>query len=477
MKKNFIAIEQREKRMKIVTHYILILLFSVFVGCSDSDETEPTKSDTSLDKASCIGCHTNYDHLKAVYTPDPPAPGGAGCGGETPHIEPYDRVYLGGSGFAEFQNDIHGKLACVSCHGGTDNTDDKNLAHSGDFISKPSANAEEACGSCHPNIVNQTKNSIHEQGWGQKNMVAVRAGMGNIPEGFDKISELMKEGYDINCAKCHASCGDCHVMRPKAGGGGLYRAHRFTKTPDMVDHCTTCHTSRGGHAYFGVAPGTVPDVHLTSRGFTCLSCHSKNEIHGDGNIYDQRYKVAGLPKCENCHASSANSNVYHSVHMSSFSCNTCHSQNYNNCGSCHIGGSGARIPAYLGYKIGLNPIPQTKPGFKFALLRRSLMAPDSWIEYGNGNLTNFNAAPTYKYTTPHNIIKVTSRTGYKDTNGKWIAFGAANCMDGCHITKNSDGTYNNKELYLFESDCLEWEKPANGNIIVDGKLPASWQVN
>jgi len=458
-------------------HLSLSFLFItiLFWGCSEKENNDITNPSISLNRASCIGCHTDYDYLKAVHTPDPPEPGGAGCGGETPHIEPYDRVFLGGPGFEEFKNDIHGKIPCESCHGGIANTDDKKLAHSGNFIKKPSANPEVACGRCHPNIVNQTKNSLHEQGWGQKNMVTLRSGLGNIPSAFNNLSPQMKTGYDKNCAKCHASCGDCHVMRPKAGGGGLYRAHKFVRTPDMVDHCTTCHTSRGGHAYFGVAPGTVPDVHLTKRGFTCMNCHNKDEIHGDGQIYDQRYKMPLKPECTDCHAGINNSNPFHSAHMNTFSCNVCHSQDYNNCGSCHIGGEGARIPAYLGYKIGMNPIPSIKPTYKYALLRRSLMAPDSWKEYGVANLANFSVAPTYKYATPHNIVKITPRTGYKNSSGQWVTY--SNCSEGCHIIKNPDGTFKNKGLYLFNSDCLDWEKPANINIIVDGKLPPSWQVN
>lgn len=464
--------------MKKIIALLSALVLMSFLGCSEKDKDQPISPDITLEKATCEGCHTNYQYLKKVYTPDPPDPGGGGgCGGDTPHIEPYDRVYLGGSGYEQFKNDIHGKLPCESCHGGIANTDDKNLAHSGNFIAKPSSNPAVACGSCHPNIVNQAKNSIHAEGWGQKNMVSLRSGLGNIPHGFDNLSDEMKLGYEKNCAKCHATCGDCHVMRPQAGGGGLYRSHQFVKTPDMVDHCTTCHTSRGGHAYFGVAPGTVPDVHLTKRGFKCLNCHTKNELHGDGKIYDQRYKIAGLPDCEDCHSGINNSNIFHTAHTNTFSCNTCHSQDYNNCGSCHIGGSGARVPAYLGYKIGMNPIPDTKPGYKYALLRRSLSAPDSWMEYGTSNLANFNAAPTYKYTTPHNIIKITPRTGYKNDSGNWVAYDAANCMIACHISKNSDGSFNNKELYLFDEDCLSWEKPANVNIVVDGKLPANWQVN
>ncbi|KAB2853094.1 MAG: hypothetical protein PHY57_09600 [Ignavibacterium sp.] len=461
--------------MKKLLLILIIPTFSLFTGCSEDKEEQPI--DISLKSvASCEGCHTNYAHLKEVYTPDPPSSGGGGCGGEAPHYEPYDRVFMGGSGYADFKSDPHGKIPCTACHNGVDNTADKNLAHSGDFLVKPSLDAVKKCGSCHADIASKSVNNIH-QGWGQKNMVCQRAGLGNVPGGFDLLSQTMKDGYTENCGKCHATCGDCHINRPKAGGSGLYASHSFFKTPNMVDHCTTCHVSRGGHAYFGVAAGTVPDAHLTKAGFNCMSCHTKHEIHGDGVMYDMRYKYPELPKCTNCHSGLKNSNAYHTAHLNTFSCYTCHSQDYNNCGSCHVGSlEGARIHSYQGYKIGINPIPQTKPQYKFSLLRRSLMAPDSWQNYGIALLSNFSAAPTYKYTTPHNIIKITSRTGYKDTNGQWQT--NTTCYEGCHIIKQSDGTFKNKELYLFDSDNIEtWEKNSNGHIIVDGKLPASWQVN
>lgn len=450
--------------MKYLLSVILASFIFFLIGCTEKVKEQPTEPDPTVNTASCVGCHTNYEHLKAIHTPDPPDPGGGGCGGDAPHIEPYDRVYLGGSGYEAFKNDIHGKMPCVSCHNGVDNTDNKNQAHSGNFISKPSENSTAACGSCHPNIVNRTKNSIHEQGWGQKNMVTQRSGLGNVPHAFDNLSDMMKEGYNHNCATCHATCGDCHVNRPAGGGGGLYKGHQFSRTPDMRDNCVACHSSRGGHAYFGIGAGTQPDVHNTQAGFTCVSCHTANEIHGDGQIYDQRYKVAGLPQCQKCHSDISNSNSFHSVHLSTFSCYTCHSQDYNNCGSCHIGGSGARIPAYLGYKIGINPISDTKP-YRLSILRRSPMAPDSWELFGTSTLSNFDIKPTYKYTTPHNILRWTSRT--QVSAGK-------SCYDNCHIIFE-DNTYRNRELYLFSSDLLEpWEITANQGVIVDNKLPVSW---
>lgn len=442
-------------KYKLIIPILLIILF--ITGCKE-DSKAPVENIVPADKASCEGCHTDYNLLKTVYSPDTASAGG-GCGGEIPHIEPYDRVYLGGSGYTEFKNSYHGKMQCVSCHNGVDKTGDKKVAHSGDFISHPSLFAEQKCANCHPDIVARTKNSLHEQGWGQKAMVYGRYG---APD-FESLPSMLKSGYKTNCQKCHGTCGDCHVNRPKAGGGGLYKGHKFSKQPDMVDNCVACHTSRGGHAYLGVGVGTVPDVHFTKLGFKCMNCHKANEVHGDGNIYDQRYKMPLMPECKDCHTNVNSSNMYHSMHINTFSCNTCHSQDYNNCASCHIGGDGARVPSYLSYKIGMNPIPETKP-FKYATLRRSLSAPDSWELYGVPTLAQFNAKPTYKYATPHNIIKWTKRTQ--------VASGKP-CYDNCHIIKSDN--YRNKELYLFNSDLLSWEIPANTGIVVDGKLPAGWQ--
>jgi thiosulfate/3-mercaptopyruvate sulfurtransferase len=180
-------------------------------------------------------------------------------------------------------------------------------------------------------------------------------------------------------------------------------------------------------------------------------------------MYNQRYQVPQLPTCTQCHSSIQTSNSYHSVHFTSLSCQTCHSQNYNNCGSCHVGGAGARVPAYLGYKIGVNPIPQSRP-YRLGVLRRALSAPDSWQNYGVPLLANFAARPTYKYATPHNIQRWTTRTQ--------VLSGRA-CYDNCHIISEG-GAYRNRELYLFRSDLLPWEVDANAGVVVDGRLPASW---
>jgi hypothetical protein len=237
----------------------------------------------------------------------------------------------------------------------------------------------------------------------------------------------------------------------------------FKKTPDMITVCVTCHVSRGGHAYLGVASGTQPDVHLTKYSYKCTTCLRSDELHGDGIAVEQRYAYTKLPKCKICHTTSQTSNQYHTQHFEDFNCQVCHSQDYNNCGSCHIHGDGARVPSYQGFKIAKNPIPTIKTGFNLTLVRRTLAAPDNWIVYGVANYSNFDALPTYNYTSPHNILKFTSRT----------QVGSGACYSKCHI-RNDNGTLINKELYLFNSDLLPWELNANSGITCDGNLPSSW---
>ncbi|MFA6402854.1 MAG: hypothetical protein WCX31_14735 [Salinivirgaceae bacterium] len=286
----------------------------------------------------------------------------------------------------------------------------------------------------------------------------------NGPENFDKLPQHQIEGYTNNCATCHGTCGNCHIVRPAIGGGGLSNGHNFNKTPDMINVCVTCHVSRGGHAYLGVASGTKPDVHLTTKSFTCLDCHNGAELHGDGMKVEQRYAYSKLPTCADCHTGINTKNIYHSVHYADFNCQVCHSQNYNNCGSCHIHGEGARVPSYLGFKIAVNPLPDIKNGYDFTLVRRTLAAPDNWEVYGVDEYANFDAFPTYNYTSPHNLLRWTTRTQVET---------GTTCSSNCHI-RNEGGVFINKDLFLFQNDLLDWEKNATTPITVDGKLPESW---
>ncbi len=435
--------------------FLTILL--IITGCTDKDvSVEPIDADAQI--ASCVGCHTNHEALAELADPEDP-PEGGGCGGPPPFIPSYDRVHISRDGYDAFKYTVHGALGCTECHGGVDNTADKSLAHSGDFVKHPSTIADQTCAPCHADIVKTAMTSLHAEGWGQKRSQVVRAGVNS----FDELPQGIREGYNQNCATCHATCGDCHVTRPPAGGGGLYKDHKFSRTPDMRDNCIACHSSRGGHAYFGIGTGTQPDVHLTKAGYTCIDCHTKNELHGDGKQYDNRYQMELLPSCYDCHTDIESANPYHTLHIKDLNCHSCHAQDYNNCGSCHVGGEGARIYAHQSFKIALNPLRDVRP-YKFATVRRAPGAPDSWERYGVEVLADFDAKPTFNYTTPHNILRWTSRTQVDDGQP---------CYDSCHII-HEDDIYRNRHLYLFNSDLADWERSSNTEIIVDGRLPSSW---
>lgn len=450
-------------RQKLLNKTVLMLLlpFMSLVVLFCTHTTWEVQDPDYIPLGSCEGCHIDYEHLQEVFSPDTVEAAG-GCGGDAPHYEPYDRVYMGGDGYEAYKSSGHYQIGCTGCHKGTDNVEDKDLAHSGDFIRHPSSVPDQNCAGCHKDISDHYATSIHT-GVGQKRKVTMRSGLEGHLE-FDKLPAHQIEGYTANCATCHGTCGNCHVVRPAAGGGGLSNGHMFNKTPDMLSVCVTCHTSRGGHAYLGVAPGTKPDVHLEKARFTCLECHDGEEIHGDGEPVEQRYAYSQLPTCERCHTDIAKSNSYHSMHMGDFNCQVCHSQDYNNCGSCHIHGEGARVPSYMDFKIAVNPIPEVKQGFDFALVRRTLAAPDNWKEYGVEQYARFDTFPTYNYTTPHNILRWTTRTEVEA--GK-------TCSSGCHIRKENDQLIN-KNLYLFQENLLDWEKSATTRITVDGKLPSGW---
>lgn len=433
------------------------IALAVFLFSDCSDDAGNNTADTALvGPKTCLGCHGDEALLKKVAAPNPPAgPSEGGCGGTLPEMEAWQKVYVGGTYGTQFLASTHGRMKCVVCHGGTEPAADKHAAHAGGFIGSPSRQAAEICGACHASIASRDASSTHTQGFGQKAMVSLRSGLA----GYEQYPEHLKAGYDKNCGKCHASCGECHVQRPDQAGGGFLAAHLFQKTPDMRLNCTACHSARVAHAYFGESFGTRPDVHYTKiPGGSCLNCHSANEMHGEGIARDQRYRVANGPTCEKCHAGKAAANDFHSRHWNDLACQVCHSQTYQNCGSCHVD-EGVRNGPYMGFKIARNAMTDVKR-FTYVVVRNAPYAPDTWSNYGLAVAPNFDAAPTFKLATPHNIQRWTERT--QVDNGK-------SCYDACHIIGGR-----NKQWFLFQSDLKSWEVQANQPVIVDGHLPSGW---
>ncbi|MCK5837026.1 MAG: hypothetical protein KAH09_07140, partial [Desulfobacula sp.] len=196
------------------------------------------------------------------------------------------------------------------------------------------------------------------------------------------------------------------------------------------------------------------DVHFTDKRMDCTACHD-SQLHnavkeGARDRYD-----ADLPRCETCHPvdETYNKIEQHRVHEGKIQCQVCHSQKYSNCSACHIGKDSKGLPYYKNsetiqtFKIGLNPRQDEKHPAKWVLLRRVPTNPNLMDYYAKNALTRFDALPTWKYTTPHNIQRKTFQN--RDCNN-------------CH---------GKTKLFLTKKD-VAFPK-ANQNVLVsEDKIPA-----
>ena len=321
------------------------------------------------------------------------------------------------------------------------------------MIADPSMDAGTACGDCHSDIVSKNATSLHSNFTGYLTMFEARAGfaMENHPE--------LEEEFENECGKCHTTCGQCHISRPKSVKSGLVQGHRFLASPSQSLQCTACHGSRVGEEYTGSRDGYNPDAHYVPSGHNCMFCHEGDEMHGSGTEYESRYHSAEMPRCEDCHIGNAG-NSWHWMHGNDFACQVCHSQDYKNCNSCHTGGAGLDEPSYITFKIGKNPIPDRR-NYDYVVLRHIPVVEDTYSPWGVNTLDEYSSLPTWKYSSPHNIQRWTDRT---DTTG------GLSCEESCHNTPDgTDGYF----LRQADLDVLQpLEVSANSPYIVpDGPPP------
>ena len=362
-------------------------------------------------------------------------------------------------------------------------------AHSG-LIPDPSRFNEDgvnACGKsgCHEDLSSQYKKSLHQMAWGERKMVSIRSGVST----FEQCPQSTIDGFNGECANCHATCGDCHISIPNSAGQGLVNDHKFTPNPSPVDNCMACHGSRIAHDFLGdyeIYPVRPRDVHANSM--SCMDCHTQTEMHSSVAENTDRYEYNQLPSCEDsqCHDNIAAANNYHQMHYNDLSCYVCHSQDYSNCTDCHVTPVADDWTVNIGWKedpvyqstnpaedfrIGLNPLKQESGRFrqKFTTLRHIPVSKVSFSNWGSASedLTGYDALPTWKYTSPHSIRRFTART---DTSG------GKGCQESCHMGGAHGDSTNIK--YFLTKDYVNQNWPdevnANENVYVDDELPAGW---
>jgi thiosulfate/3-mercaptopyruvate sulfurtransferase len=98
------------------------------------------------------------------------------------------------------------------------------------------------------------------------------------------------------------------------------------------------------------------------------------------------------------------------------------------------------------FKIGRNPLQGEDRPWTYVPVRHVPIDPDSFEYYGQNLLPNFDALPTWKYATPHNIQRITPQN---ETCGS------------CH---------GNAEFFLTADDVAPDELEANKDVIVE-ELP------
>ena len=332
-----------------------------------------------------------------------------------PPLEVWEKVLVSTDALQDLwgtaeQYSAHARLSCVDCHGGS-NVVDKEAAHEG-VVRDPSDMQEDnsVCADCHYQHVPIQQASLHNSLAGYETALLARWD----PAKTGVIAEMM----EYHCVDCHASCGQCHVSQPTSVGGGLIDGHTFKETPSMTRNCTGCHGSRVKDEYTGRNEGFPADVHLRSGRMACVECHDGAEMHGVDLEGAHRYEGEQTPRCEDCHQDEldAASNTYHAMHGDTLSCQVCHSISYKSCYNCHVQQSEEGVAFFeidlseMGFSIGLNPRVSEERPYKYVPLRHVPIAPTSFEFYGENLMTNFDAAPTWVYATPHNIQLNTPQT-------------------------------------------------------------------
>jgi hypothetical protein len=378
-------------------------------------------------------------------------------------------------------------LGCQTCHGGAADFkfETKEQAHT-DMVRDPSADPDN-CLSCHSSAIGDLaavdaegyKNSLHLNLWGEKALIEKRGNCTFEGSGYE-------EDFEAKCAGCHTTCGQCHVSRPNSVGGGFPKlgglimlSHTFSKTPNMTEQCTACHGSRVGVDYLGQdeAVGNSPDVHSSDK--KCEGCHSATEIHGDsqydGDHYNHRYEVKTMPRCEDCHGSEANwDNDYHNAHVdgnfSNLQCQVCHSQPYKNCTNCHNLVPDEKSekfdidPSVVQFKIAKNPRTDTRGEYDYVVVRHVPVDPGTYADWGLIlEDPDYSSEPTWKYTSPHNILERTPQTTVEE---------GQSCSFSCHQTEDSPNGFFLRESDLYGPDGVALpDYEANIDIVIPPEFP------
>ena len=390
----------------------------------------------------CVECHTSEAMLKdSIAAEEGGTSGSEGAwASELPSEAAWESVYLDNP---EFLETMHGRYGCLACHGGTGDTLLKEVAHT-DLVREPSTAG--LCAECHADEVSTAGNNLHASLAGYRTVLFARSDPAH--------TDLLEAMIGNHCESCHtATCGQCHVSRPAALGGGLVAGHLFRDHGAINVTCAGCHGSRVEDEYKGKTSTGQADLHWSQAKMLCTDCHKAPDFHGTEEDHVHRYDGRLDPSCEasGCHPDVAEDDgieQHGDSHLKHLSCQACHSTAYKNCYGCHVsiedGTPGFTLDSVqMAFKIGRNPIQGRYRPWKYVPVRHVPVAQDSFSYYGEDLLPSFSALPTWKHATPHTIQRITPQN---------------ESCNACH---------GNAEVFLTADDVMPEELGANRRVIVE----------
>ncbi|PIP76886.1 MAG: hypothetical protein COW85_11860 [Ignavibacteria bacterium CG22_combo_CG10-13_8_21_14_all_37_15] len=138
-------------------------------------------------------------------------------------------------------------------------------------------------------------------------------------------TEKYPDGSVINSATYSPSCNDCHNFA--------------TGNTVTQQTCLNCHNRQVYEQQMYPDSLATGDVHRKA-GLTCMSCHKKDEMHGDGITYKSWLDPgASKTSCTECHPlSGLSSNTSHDTHAKTnkVDCLACHTTSIVSCTNCHF---------------------------------------------------------------------------------------------------------------------------------------------
>lgn len=311
----------RTKGFLLIVCLVLLCVFAA--GCGgNSDQSSSQEGTQVADNGSCMTCHSDQAKLEAAKNED---------------------VEVGNYLVAEsFLKSTHGGETCVSCHDGNSEAAEKKGAHTGLVVDPTTDGGQEKCGKCHSELTEKFQTSLHFTAAGLEDKLALRL---SKTENGDQMAHEIFMAED-SCYSCHATCGQCHISKPTANGGGLLAGHEFIRATEQRDNdetCGFCHDTigpqyMGKHGLENDKVAVAPDVHY-AQGMSCVDCHkSSEEMHGYGkeqkNMNDEGVITTD---CLTCHKDIQGKGTHTEKHLASVSCSGCHADNYWSCYGCHEG--------------------------------------------------------------------------------------------------------------------------------------------